>query len=63
MAQLLAGYPWLDSTLLRLGAWEAGRGVNLCDKWMSRDGSGWINGDRIHGLFHLLISGIYILGL
>ena len=22
-------------------------------------GSGWINGDRINGLFHLLISGIY----
>ena len=25
--------------------------------WMSREGSGWINGDRINGLFHLLING------
>ena len=29
-----------------------------CFTWMSRDvGSGWINGDRINGLFHLLING------
>ena len=26
---------------------------------MSRDGSGWINGERINGLFHLLINGVY----
>ena len=27
---------------------------------MSRTGSGWINGDRINGLFHLLINGIFL---
>ena len=27
--------------------------------WMSRTGSDRINGDRINGLFHLLINGIY----
>ena len=26
---------------------------------ISRDGSGWINGDRINGLFHLLINGVF----
>ena len=26
-----------------------------CPIWMSRPGSGWINGDRIKGLFHLVI--------
>ena len=24
------------------------------DHWMSREGSGWNNGDRINGLFHPL---------
>ena len=27
--------------------------------WMSRDRSDRINGDRINGLFHLLINGVY----
>ena len=27
--------------------------------WMSR-WNGWINGDRINGLFHLLINGVYM---
>ena len=26
----------------------------------SREGSGWINGDRINGLFHLLINGVFL---
>ena len=28
--------------------------------WMSRDGSERINGDRINGLFHLLINGVFL---
>ena len=30
---------------------------------MSRDGSGWINGERINGLFHLLIHGVFLVVL
>ena len=28
--------------------------------WMSRTGSDRINGDRINGLFHLLIHGVFL---
>ena len=31
-------------------------------RYLDVPGSGWINGDRINGSFHLLINGIYILG-